>query len=102
MVYAVNATIICGNHIQERRDQGSAAQPLSPSLQPLRVKTEAENQQEEKVTADTNETDRMIMISLEGPIAPFQYRKISTAKRLRFPEKVERSDIIKRKSLSPL
>ena len=37
--------------------------------------------------AGTSEAERMIMVSLDGPVAPFQYRKISpTVKRVRFLE----------------
>ena len=66
--------------------------PLSPILQPLRVKADAENlpvQKEEKIAptpADPPETDKVIMISLDGPPARFQYQKISKVKRVRFPE----------------
>ena len=63
--------------------------PLSPILQPLRVNADAENlpvQKEEKIAPP--ETDKVIMISLDGPPARFQYQKISRVKRVRFPEGV--------------
>ena len=61
--------------------------PPSPSHQSLIMNAEIENQpipKDGKTALPPVDVDRMIMISLDGPVAPFQYRKISTTKRVRF------------------
>ena len=74
---------------------------LSPTLQPLTTTRDIENrpeQEEDNLTpADPPETDRRIMISLDGPATSFQYRKASSMpKRVRFSEDLGLQDRGKR------
>jgi hypothetical protein len=64
--------------------------PLDPILQPvgMKARTEVENRPMPSSSEFTG-PERVVMISLDGPSAPFQYRTISTAKRVKFQEGLE-------------